>query len=253
MTYAPATLTTLGKYWTSKGGRNLGVVGDPAHQAKGTSYHLGADQLTATAYSRQTARDRRGLTNGASAIDLGKLNGSYGQLRSFSSWLVAQARKNAPGTIDIREIIYSPDGKRVLRWDRERGYASVPWMGEADDSHLWHTHVSWYRDAEKRDHTTAFRPYFAPKPPAFTWRIHIAGGAIVRAYILGPTGNPRCIASWNDTPWPDDSSAPASAPVGRTTCSGDSSATTTLVTAGKAFKGKHIRVGHGVTLVKEPT
>ena len=164
MTYNPATLVALGKYWTGKGGVNLGVVGDTAHQAKGTSYHLGASQLVTGAYSKQTARDRAGLTEAASAIDLGKLNGSLPKLRAFSQWLVKQARANAPGTSDMREIIYSPDGVRVLRWDRQRGYASASREGEADTSHRTHTHISWYRDAEKRDHTVAFRPYFPSAP-----------------------------------------------------------------------------------------
>jgi hypothetical protein len=160
MTYNPATLQALGSYWTGHGGVNLGVVGDTSHVSRGTSYHLGKDQLVADAYSIRTARDKAGLTNAASAIDLGRLNGSFGPLRTFSIWLVAEARSDAPGTSDIREIIYSPDGVKVLRWDRERGYASAPREGEADSSHLTHTHISWYRDAEARDHRTAFRPYF---------------------------------------------------------------------------------------------
>lgn len=160
MTFNPSTLVALGSYWTAQGGRNLGVVGDTGHVAKGVSYHLGADQLAAGAYSRQTARDKAGLSNAASAIDLGRLDGSLVALRDFSKWLVARARMNATGTSDMREVIYSPDGKVVMRWDRERGYASAPKPGEADDTHLTHTHISWYRDAEKRDHTTAFRPYF---------------------------------------------------------------------------------------------
>jgi hypothetical protein len=164
MTYAPASLSALAVYWVGRGGVNLGVVGDPAHANRGVSYHLGKDQLTSTAYSRLTGRDKRGLTNGASAIDLGRLGGSYAGLRDFSIWLVDACRVNAKGTADMREVIYSPDGKVVLRWDRERGYTSAPRGGEADTSHLTHTHVSWYRDAEKRDHTTAFRPYFAPPP-----------------------------------------------------------------------------------------
>jgi hypothetical protein len=191
MTYAPATLTALGAYWKANGGVNLGIVGDTSHVAKGVSYHLGKSQLTLGAYSRQTARDKAGLTEAASAIDLGKLNGSFRQLRDFSKWLVADARANAPGTSDMREIIYSPDGVTVLRWDRQRGFASAPRSGEADSTHLTHTHVSWYRDAEKRDHTTAFRPYFPVPPPT--------GGDVpnLSTYIPGqlatvkPTANVR--------------------------------------------------------------
>ncbi len=160
MTFAPPTLLALASLWTSHGGVNLGIVGDTAHVAGGVSYHLGKDDLRSDAYSVKTARDKAGLSDAASAIDLGKLDGSYVGLRAFSVWLVAEARADAPGTDDMREIIYSPDGQTVLRWDRERGYTSAPRTGEADTSHLTHTHISWYRDAETRDHRTAFRPYF---------------------------------------------------------------------------------------------
>ncbi len=164
MTTAPPTLVALGRYWVSQGGTNLGVVGDVAHQRKGTSYHLGADQLAPGAYSATTARDVAGLTNAASAIDLGRLDGSLEDLRTFSRWLVAEGQRNAPGTVDIREIIYSPDGKTVLRWDRERGYGSLPRTGEADASHLTHTHVSYYRDSRTRPKIATWAGYFVPKP-----------------------------------------------------------------------------------------
>lgn len=160
MTFAPAKLTALGAFWVAQGGVNLGIVGDTAHAARGVSYHLGAGQLLPDAYSAQTTRDRAGLTNAASAIDLGKLGGSLPQLRAFSTWLVAQARANVPGTSDLREIIWSPDGVRVLRWDRERGHASEPRTGEADDSHRTHTHISFYRDSEARAKVALFRPFF---------------------------------------------------------------------------------------------
>jgi hypothetical protein len=176
MTYNPDSLKELGAYWTAQGGVNLGVVGNTAHTQ---GYHLGKDRIYDGSgpgigdndYSVKTARDKAGLTNAASAIDLGRLDGSLKALRMFSTWLVAEARKNAPGTSDLREIIYSPDGATVLRWDRQRGYSSAPRTGEADDSHLTHTHISWYRDAQARDHTTAFRPYFEEEPddmPTFT-------------------------------------------------------------------------------------
>lgn len=249
MTYAPPTIVALGRYWTSQGGVNLGIVGDVAHQRKGTSYHLGSDKLAAGAYSARTLRDRNGLSTAASAIDLGRLNGSLGELRAFSSWLVGQARVNAAGTIDIREIIYSPDGRTVLRWDRERGYASLPRKGEADASHLTHTHISFYRDSRSRNKTALFKPYFAPP----TYRAYFAPGADVRSYELGTTGDPRCIERViADTPWgPKASSAPCTEPVDRRTCDGRSGARTTTILAGKLYKGKTIRVGYGVTVEKE--
>jgi len=162
VTFAPATLVALGRFWTAHGGVNLGVVGDTAHQSKGVSYHLGASDLVAGAYSAVTPRDRAGLTNAASAIDLGRLDGSLVKLRAFSRWFVLQAQADVLGSSDIREIIYSPDGQVVLRWDHERGFASAPRSGEADASHLAHTHLSFYRDSELRSKVALFEPYFAP-------------------------------------------------------------------------------------------
>ncbi len=162
MTFNPPSLKALGSYWVKQGGVNLGVVGDTRHLATGTSYHLGKSALSSDAYSRRTARDKAGLTEAASAIDLGRLDGSLGHLREFSIWLVAQARANAPGTSDIREIIYTPDGLKVYGWSREAGVASKPIKGYGDSSHITHTHISFYRDSELRAKVALFRPYFTP-------------------------------------------------------------------------------------------
>jgi len=192
MTYAPPTLVALGRYWTAQSGVNLGVVGDTRHIAKGRSYHLGASSLTADAYSRKTARDRAGLTEAASAIDLGRLNGNYPALRKFSLWLVKRCQSNAPGTQDIREVIYSPDGKVVLRWDRERGLASEPRPGEAEASHIGHSHVSFYRDSEKRAKVGVFAPYFEPAPTAPTTPATPAELLdAIEKYVGLLTGDPR--------------------------------------------------------------
>lgn len=181
MSASPRTLQALGSYWVSQGGVNLGVVGNFLH-CKG--YHLGRDRIYGPCackprgkcvpgegrddYSVRTARDRAGLSYAASAIDLGKLNGSLKQLQAFSVWLVDQARSNKPGTADLREVIYTPDGVNVWRWDRERGYWSSPRAGEADDSHLSHTHISYYRDSEDRNKVALFARYFADPPPTTT-------------------------------------------------------------------------------------
>lgn len=159
MTFAPPTLLDLGAYLVAHGVVNLGIVGDTAHAARGWSYHLGADQLIPDAYSNRTARDRAGLSNAASAIDLGRVDGSLAGLRTLSVRMVNLARTNAPGTSDWREIIYTPDGVDVWRWDRERGFASLPATGpgQGDDSHLTHTHLSFYRDAEARAKLAPFR------------------------------------------------------------------------------------------------
>jgi hypothetical protein len=163
MTFAPASLVTLGKYLVAHGAVNLGIVGDTAHVGTGTSYHLGQSQLKVGAYSTTSPRDREpALTEAASAIDIGKVGGSLKGLQALSSWLSSQCQRRAIDTLDIREVIYSPDGSKVFRWDEptQTVYPGGTGTGQGDDSHLWHTHVSWFRDAEFRDHTALFRRYF---------------------------------------------------------------------------------------------
>ncbi|WP_328344591.1 hypothetical protein [Micromonospora sp. NBC_00421] len=136
---------------------SVGIVGDPAHRG---GYHTGSDRVVANDYSVvESTRDSTGLTLYASALDVGTFSvwsgGATHNLRTFSEWCVAQCRANTGDSRDIREIIYSPDGKVVRRWDRLGRRSS------GDDSHLWHTHVSFFRDSTKagRDQTPLFRRY----------------------------------------------------------------------------------------------
>lgn len=137
----------------------LGIVGDDSHANSGTSYHLGEDALRSTSYSIvESPRDRAGLSDAASALDVGwfkiTVKGKTHTLRDLSAWMVGQCRANEADTRDIREIIYSPDGETVKRWDK------LGIRSSGDDSHLTHTHVSWFRDSENRDKTALFRRWF---------------------------------------------------------------------------------------------
>jgi hypothetical protein len=148
----------------------VGIVGDPTHRG---GYHCGSDRVIPNDYSVvESPRDRDGLTLDAAAIDIGgfqiRSGGATHNLRTLSTWLVAQCRADTSDTQDIREIIYSPDGRVVLRWDR-LGRRST-----GDESHLWHTHISYFRDAIKagRDQRPLFTRYFTsiglidpPDPP----------------------------------------------------------------------------------------
>jgi hypothetical protein len=173
VTSQPDSLRDLGAFWTAHGGVNLGVVGNEKHC---DGYHLGQDRIFSSCackpkgrciaglknndYSVRTVRDQSGLTNFASAIDLGRLNGTLPQLQAFSRWLVRRCQANVRGTRDVREIIYSPDGKRVYGYSREMGVASRPILDYGDASHLTHTHISFYRDSETRDKRPLFEPFF---------------------------------------------------------------------------------------------
>ncbi|MGH3878076.1 MAG: hypothetical protein ACRDSK_13685 [Actinophytocola sp.] len=164
MTYAPAKLLEAREYLKPLTGLNniaLGITSD----GYGHGYHRGRDAInTAKDYSViESPRDRSGLSNAASALDIGlfdrTVNGRRVTLRSLSLWLVEQCRAGAPDTRDIREIIYTPDGRVVRRWDR------LGVRSSGDDSHLKHTHISYFRDSRDRDKVALFRRFFAPSPP----------------------------------------------------------------------------------------
>jgi hypothetical protein len=151
VTYAPEQLEKLQRYLHDKTGivwAGLGIVGDKHHRG---GYHCGSDRVVPGDYSvTESSRDRNGLSGAASAIDIG----SFTRLRELSLWLVAQCEAGAPGTEDIREVIYSPDGKIVRRWD------DLDERDGGDGSHRYHTHVSYYRDSEDHDKTNLFRRFW---------------------------------------------------------------------------------------------
>lgn len=167
MTYAPQPLKDVRSFLkledTDLTDNEVGIVGSPSHIQTGTSYHLGGDELimSKNPYSARTARDKAGLAdpeiaNAASAIDI---DDDLDELRALSVWLVEQCRAAAPDTLDIREIIYSPDGVLVLQWDRERGATSPP-QPHSDLSHRQHTHISYYRDSARRSKLGPFQRFY---------------------------------------------------------------------------------------------
>jgi hypothetical protein len=158
-TFNPPKLDDLAALWTSHGGVNLGITGNAAHVAAGFSYHLGKDELHPGASSATLQRDRNGLSNAASAIDLGMLDTSFSSLRTFTMWLVARCLADPAIRHDIREIIYTADGKKVQRYSGVENEIFTT-GNQGDLSHLKHTHISFFRDSEFRDKVFLFGPFF---------------------------------------------------------------------------------------------
>jgi hypothetical protein len=167
MTFAPNSLLAARKVFQDNGtglsAVELGIVGDTDHEEGGDSYHLGKDQLRARngddRYSVDESSRDRNPTNAASALDVGWFsiarNGKTHNLRTFSRWLVAQCEAGTSDTQWIREVIYSPDGDVVKRWDRLKRRST------GDRTHLGHSHISGFRDSENQDRAAVFRRYFA--------------------------------------------------------------------------------------------
>lgn len=152
MSYAPRSILDARAYLTAQTGLaavSLGIVGDRRH---GTGYHLGEDRLRSGDYSTRTARDRAGLTDAASALDIGR----HDRLVELTGWLVAEAR--AGRLPDVREIIGPSADGRAYRYDHLSGWDAE--LRSRGDSHEGHGHVSWYRDSEHRDKTSMFRRFY---------------------------------------------------------------------------------------------
>lgn len=129
-------------------GDAIGIKGNAAHVADGIGYHLGKDQLKMGRgpYSARLARDRRGLTNAASALDLGCTWGHGGRAAwlRFNRLLLAALRAGDPALAGIRAINCTLDGQSRHRFDRENGFKDAT----SSDSVTTHTHIEWYRDTE---------------------------------------------------------------------------------------------------------
>lgn len=161
MSYAPQKLLDLRAYLKIHTGitdnNALGIVSTDNDE----SYHHGADQRQdKDDYSfDESPRDWNHTTDAASALDIG----NFSRLRELSIWLVDECKAGVSDTLDIREIIYSPDGKVVKRWDR------LGIRSSGDSSHLTHTHVSWHRDAELKDKISPFARFFEGEDMETEW------------------------------------------------------------------------------------
>jgi len=149
--YAPNMILEVREYLkpiTGLDNFGLGIVNSETD----ASYHHGWSQrdTDGTDYSwDESARDWSHKTNAARALDIGM----FDQLRELSAWLVEECKKGASDTLDIREIIYSPDGITVKRWDR------LGIRTSGDSSHKTHTHISWFADAENNRKVGLFQRF----------------------------------------------------------------------------------------------
>jgi len=150
--YAPAAILEVRHYLKTLTGLSdveLGIVNDETD----ASYHHGWSQRDSDGsdYSwDESLRDSSHKTNAARALDVGM----FGRLREMSIWMAQQCQAGAADCADIREVIYSPDGRTVVRWDRLGRRSS------GSSSHLTHTHFSWFADAEDRRKVSPFQRFF---------------------------------------------------------------------------------------------
>ncbi len=148
MSYAPADLLdvrTEVMAVTGLSAASVGIVGDTAHDG---GYHCGEDRTDPDDYSRDESPRDAHPTDAASALDIGNdwPNGGLAAAYAFNAKLVDACKRGDPRAEAVREVIYTTDGGTVKRFD------DVGIRSGGDSSHLYHTHISFYRDSDGRRH-----------------------------------------------------------------------------------------------------
>lgn len=185
VTFAPPDLQAVQRYVHDKTGQPWDALGIIHSTPQGGGYHEGQDLLAAAdrapgpayPYSDYSYADARtvssnglgrdltaadrlaGEPDAASAFDLG---GAFPDFLKFNAWMRDRMLAGDPRTRDIREMIYTLDGITVRRIDR----TGIQRDG-GDNTHLSHTHFSFYRDSfGRRDRDDNFlgllKEFFTP-------------------------------------------------------------------------------------------
>lgn len=117
-----------------------GILGDQAHTY---GYHRARAVLPAEDYSVQLPRDRVGCAWAASALDITPTDPTG--VAIMTRRLMRAAARMDKRLHPLREFFGTLDGRHVYGYDLHR---RVP--VQADDSHLWHLHLSIHRDVACR-------------------------------------------------------------------------------------------------------
>jgi hypothetical protein len=144
---APARILDVEKEFAQRADRPKsyrfsGVAGDANHSF---GYHVDPLELPGSDYSLQTARDRAGAAaypHDASAWDL---SFGPGDMKTVTNRLLTAAKKSDPRMKAVREFCGTLDGRNTYPWDLHGNQSEG--INSWDDSHLWHVHISFYRDA----------------------------------------------------------------------------------------------------------
>jgi hypothetical protein len=124
-----------------------GIVGDASHTY---GYHRSRNWILASGqdgsgdYSVQLAQDKKGDGDAAAALDVSL---PPDMMKAVTHRLIKAMRDNDGRVGAVREVFGTVDGKHVTGWDRHNPDRPQDdsWTS-SDDSHLWHVHLSFYRE-----------------------------------------------------------------------------------------------------------
>jgi hypothetical protein len=123
-----------------------GIVGDASHTY---GYHRSRNWINASGqgggdYSVQLGQDKKGDGDVAAALDVSLPPDT---MKAVTHRLIKAMQDNDGRVRAVREVFGTVDGKHVTGWDRHNpdSTGDDSWTS-SDDSHLWHVHLSFYRE-----------------------------------------------------------------------------------------------------------
>lgn len=114
-----------------------GIVGDVNHSF---GYHLARRDLPSNDYSVVLGKDQLGKSDCASALDVSL---PPDLMKVVTSRLLKAAKSGDSRLHAVREFCGTTNGSTTHNYDLHSGHEG---LGEWDDSHLWHVHLSFYRE-----------------------------------------------------------------------------------------------------------
>lgn len=117
-----------------------GILGDAAHvygYHRGRNWDIAHGSQGASDYSVTSNKDKLGDGDAASALDIGL---PPDQMKIVTAELIAGLKQGDYRLRSVRECFGTVDGSTVTGWD-----ALVNEPTTSDPSHLWHVHLSFYR------------------------------------------------------------------------------------------------------------
>lgn len=169
MAIAPDALKYFAQEMVKVGGTLSGIVGDAAHTY---GYHRAFNEVSSGDYSRQLPLDQVSGTaaNYASAVDWSLPESG---MKTVTQRLINAAEHPEDNRLDaLREFYGTTNGSDVV--GRSHNGIGQAWsFVSSDDSHLWHIHLSFFR--QKANDRTAIDKVLSVVQ-GITWEQYKAGG-----------------------------------------------------------------------------